>query len=1000
MTIDDAPPPYAAAANWGRLVVGVPPPPLLNDRSNIPEATPRPKHVGAISLKARAVLRGTAAQVTVDQKFAVGDATAALRAMVAREIAEDRRGDVPPSASTDNETVEATYMFPLPENAAVCGFECGMDDKRIVAVVKEKEEARAEYVEATKMGRRAALFEQNRPDVFQISLGNVQKCRTITTRITYVQELSSNTEDEEVRFYLLSQILKDRYGQSVTPEILPSAAISGPISHSADTDGTPAVSIELEMPAPIWSLQSVTHSSMKVSLGSTGADGASFDPCRAKVELEDPKGYPTKEMVVVAKVKDINKPSCIVEKDPIKGTHAVAVTLVPRFALNEIRTELIIFIDRSGSMSGRKIQQAAAALRVLLKSISPGNYLNIVGFGSSHASLFPSSREYTAETLKMAEKYCDELEADMGGTELQDALEFAIESRRKDMPTQIFVLTDGEVWNVSQLLDTVRAKVDAVAALPTFLRIFTLGIGNDVSHDLVEGLARAGGGFAQFVGEDEALRAKVVKMLKAAVMPAVGGWKVDWGVGPEEPMVMSVEEKKEKEVISLFSEEKEPKPVKKEVQELDVAAVQQAPFVVPPLWPGMRFTVYAILASHIPLPSEITLTAESPDGPLRLTLHVPATPRPGTLLHTLAARKLLQDLTDGRSHLESRKSQLGITGPLPSSLVQRETVRTALAYNLVSAHTSFVAVEVPDTTADLPMEDFDALMPALCPPEVVIDPSVMAAYAAELQQAASYPLPSMDEDSDEDMGYGLFDDQVHLEKNTMAVALLLEEDEDLLGSTSSSALKPTSPAYSPTSPAYSPTAPAYNPTASTYSPTSPAYNPTSPSYSPTAPTLSAQKPMVSARPMAMPASYKRAKLAAPPPVPEPMVVEPTEVPVEQISDRAELCQRLILLQAFDGGFPLDGVRRVLARVMVMGGDPAAAARVDAVVAEAKGLVSGGGAEAVAAAVAVALLRGWFAVLEEEWEFVAAKAVKLVGGAVGGVEKAEEVVARLMGMLKS
>jgi hypothetical protein len=274
-------------------------------------------------------------------------------------------------------------------------------------------------------------------------------------------------------------------------------------------------------------------------------------------------------------------------------------------------------------MEGGKITQASKALQVLLRSLPAHSYFNIVGFGTSYTFLFQKSVEYNASTLETAEKAIRNLRADLGGTEIQNALEKVFEMRRNDMPTQVFVLTDGEVWNSEALFACISENVaNSVKDHrgENFLRVFSLGIGDNVSHDLVEGMARHGHGFAQFVGENEKLNAKVVKMVKAAVLPPVRDWKIDWTSGaigdegesafamvaPSSSLSGATAPKQEdviKKPISLFdtSAEKRKDTTDKDKLEYEVNRdVQQAPYRLPNFFPGNRFTVSTFFnsASH------------------------------------------------------------------------------------------------------------------------------------------------------------------------------------------------------------------------------------------------------------------------------------------------------------------------------------------------------------------------------------------------------------------
>ncbi|KAJ1559582.1 hypothetical protein HK405_010075, partial [Cladochytrium tenue] len=334
------------------------------------------------------------------------------------------------------------------------------------------------------------------------------------------------------------------------------------------------------------------------------------------------------------------------------------------------------------------------AMQLLLRSIpaDKGLYFNIIGFGSTHTLLFPASREYTESSLADAERHVNSIGADMGGTELRSAVDAAFRNRRTDMPTQLFVLTDGEIWDSQSLFamidQEVKKAASAGSASRSFVRIFSLGIGSDVSHDLVEGMARHGDGFAQFVAStSERLQPKVIKMLKAAVLPPLKDLAVHWTgnwTPPPEPAASA--EPAAAAAISFFSDAKA---TPKAAAPAPRVWVRQAPFHLPTLWPGARFTVYAVLDAEVPTPSRVKVTAMTGDGPLVLEVDVAgggAGEETGTTLHVLAARKLIQDLEEARSYLDAEM-------PAPEAQRRAEVVALGVRHKLVSKYTSFVAVE-------------------------------------------------------------------------------------------------------------------------------------------------------------------------------------------------------------------------------------------------------------------------------------------------------------------
>ncbi|KAJ3088223.1 hypothetical protein HK102_009253 [Quaeritorhiza haematococci] len=456
---------------------------------------------------------------------------------------------------------------------------------------------------------------------------------------------------------------------------------------------------------------------------------AAFDPSKAFVEFTSKDAPLREDFVLVIKSKDFDKPRCFIESHPTAETSCMMLTLVPRFALNDIPSELIFLVDR------------------------------IVGFGSSYQFLFPiQSVEYNQTNLAHALNHATSMDADLGATEIHNALQAVFQARRRDMPTQVFVLTDGKVWDVDSVLDLIRQNVgdedhseasDNNQYPSSFVRVFSMGIGNNVSHQLVEGMARVGNGFAQFVVQGERMEKKIIRQLKSASMPPMANYKITWvpettsstdvdfemvdasayneADSRRKPDTSSTassadaEESEPKPTISLFSEDPNPTPPPVTPMPEVSGDLQPAPYRVPPLYPGSRFVVHSIVKnsalpqSHGGVPEYVVIRGQTPDGPVELKVPVKKLSNPFSktitadnvnpnvnipsqvLLHTPAARKLVQDLEEERSHLHAhlKKNPSLLKPPTHTihSVVRAEIIRLGVSYNLASKYTSFIAVD-------------------------------------------------------------------------------------------------------------------------------------------------------------------------------------------------------------------------------------------------------------------------------------------------------------------
>jgi len=140
--------------------------------------------------------------------------------------------------------------------------------------------------------------------------------------------------------------------------------------------------------------------------------------------------------------------------------------------------KLIFVLDRSGSMSSM-VKELREAMNLFLRSLPEDCYFNIIGFGSRYEKFMDQSRKYNDETLRQATKHIAGITANLGGTEIYTPLKYVFDLRPiPGYSRQVFVLTDGQVSNTEQVIDLVKNN-------SSHCRVFSLGIGNSVSHHLV-----------------------------------------------------------------------------------------------------------------------------------------------------------------------------------------------------------------------------------------------------------------------------------------------------------------------------------------------------------------------------------------------------------------------------------------------------------------------------------------------------------------------------------
>ncbi|KAL1963052.1 hypothetical protein VTN77DRAFT_8698 [Rasamsonia byssochlamydoides] len=380
------------------------------------------------------------------------------------------------------------------DGVSVVGFRCHIGDRILDGVVKEKEQAKADFDEAVRLGQGAGLLKQSvdASDVFRTKLGNIPANGTVTVEIVYIGELKQDAQTNGVR-YVLPTVVAPRYGtqrdSSFWSNIWAPRPEKGGIKITLD--------VSVEKGAVIRGLQSPSHP-YQMSLGRTSTmPEGSFEPHLASATASIPARDHVlleQDFVMLVNAEGQDTPVAFLEThSTLPNQRALMASLVPKFTLPNNTPEIVFIIDRSGSM-GDKIETLKSALRVFLKSLPVGVMFNICSFGSHYSFLWQRSKSYNASSLEEALRHVETIGANMGGTEMYQPVEATVANRLKDMELDVLLLTDGEIWGQKKLFSFIER-----AASENPIRFFSLGIGHGASHALIEGIARAGNGFAQSV---------------------------------------------------------------------------------------------------------------------------------------------------------------------------------------------------------------------------------------------------------------------------------------------------------------------------------------------------------------------------------------------------------------------------------------------------------------------------------------------------------------------
>jgi Ca-activated chloride channel family protein len=405
--------------------------------------------------------------------------------------------------------IEAVYVFPLEEGAAVCGFAARVGGAVVRGRVEDRESAFARYDDAMMDGHGAFLLDQERPDVFTASVGNLRPGEQIELQIRYVA--LARREGDALRLSIPTTVSPRYVPRATAPEV------GEPDGERVNPERWPSVpyglalSVDVELGRALRRLESPSHP-IRTTLREGGA----------RVELSQEEAALDRDVVLLVEPEEPARPMALVASEP-DGRRVAMVTFLPELPVSEGGHEVIFVLDCSGSMGGSSIEQAKRALQLCVRALGPEDTFDIVRFGSEHAALWGAPRRFDEAALDEATRHVASIRADLGGTEILAPMRSVLE-RRADpsRPRRVLLLTDGQVANEAEVIALARDHASSA-------RVFTFGIGAGASEHLVRGVARASRGASEMIAPGERIEPKVMRTFQRVRTPALDDVRVDWG---------------------------------------------------------------------------------------------------------------------------------------------------------------------------------------------------------------------------------------------------------------------------------------------------------------------------------------------------------------------------------------------------------------------------------------------------------------------------------------
>ena len=421
-----------------------------------------------------------------------------------------------------DEKIEAVYVFPLPQNAAINEFIMTIGERRIRGIIRERKEAEEIYQQARRQGHVASLLTQERPNIFTQKVANIEPGKAIDVDIKYFNTLAYVDGWYE---FVFPMVVGPRFNPPGTTDGVGAVArgkagISGQKTEvqylkPGERSGHD-ISLAVDIDAGV-AIEKVLCSSHVIT-------NSTATPEKRTVKLSRLDSIPNKDFVLRYKVAGKTVKSALVTHRDKRGGF-FTLMLYPPDNLSQLKRapmEMIFVLDCSGSMNGKPIARAKQAITRALKQLQPNDTFQVIRFSNNASQFGPDPVPATRGNIRKAIAYVEKLHGS-GGTMMIEgikaALDFAHDPKRFRL---VSFMTDGYIGNETEILAAVHERLGAS-------RIFSFGVGTSVNRYLLDRMAKLGKGAVAYIGlEDHA--AEVVDLFYERIShPALADVTVDWG---------------------------------------------------------------------------------------------------------------------------------------------------------------------------------------------------------------------------------------------------------------------------------------------------------------------------------------------------------------------------------------------------------------------------------------------------------------------------------------
>jgi Ca-activated chloride channel family protein len=391
--------------------------------------------------------------------------------------------------------VEASYLFPIPEQAVITEFNMVVDGQTVEGRIMPSQEARAIYESIVRQRRDPALLQYVGRDLYQARIFPIPAGSFRSIQFSYSEVLPREGGLTRYRYPINAQPLM----------------IEGPVPRFVQPIMSLTISVKLRSSAPLKAIYSSTHA---VSVARTGDYEATVDYGATNV-------FPNSDFDLYWSVDEGDVGVSLLSYKPAGEDGYFLLLAAPQVTLDSnqvVNRDLLLVLDTSGSMEGEKIVQARNALDHILQRLNPGDRFNVVSFSTG-------VRQYArglqpADQAASASQFVAGLQAE-GSTDINRALLEALAQVDPARPTVVVFLTDG-LPTVGET-DPQRIMANVRQAIGPNVQLFSFGVGYDVDTLLLDTLSQENRGASAYVQPGQAIDEAVSAFYQKIATPVLSG---------------------------------------------------------------------------------------------------------------------------------------------------------------------------------------------------------------------------------------------------------------------------------------------------------------------------------------------------------------------------------------------------------------------------------------------------------------------------------------------